>query len=123
MLGKVSEATCRLNVYLHRPDGHTKSINADAWGYGQVSGKKVLVVRDRHSQMKHVLGAIIPKSQITREEMAKFMRCRVVEEGVASSDRQEFNFILEEVDEFTRQKVNLGPIIEPNSLVGNSLRL
>jgi hypothetical protein len=55
--------------------------------------------------------------------MAKFMRCRVVEEGVASTDRQEFNFILEEVDDFTRQKVTLGPIIEPNSLVGNSLRL
>ena len=123
MLGKVSEATCRLNVYLHKPDGHTRSITADAWGFGQTSGRKCLVVRDRHSQVKHVLGAVVPKSAINKEDMPMLMRCRVVEEGVASTDRQEFSFVLEEVDDFTRQQVAQGPIIEPGSVVGHSLRL
>jgi hypothetical protein len=123
MLGKVSEATCRLNIYVHKPDGHTKSYTADAWGFGQISGKKCLVVRDLHSQVKHVLGAIMPRSSMAREDIALMMRARVVEEGVVSTHRQEFTFILDEVDEFTRNKVVQGPLIEPARLVGQEFRL
>jgi hypothetical protein len=123
LLGKVLEATVRLNVYVHRPGGHTKAITADGWGFSQVSGHKCLVVRDARSQVVHVLGNVVRRGQIPAEDLALMMRVRVVEESVTSSGRSEWQFYIEEVDETTRHAVMRGPIIEPGSVVGGGIRL
>jgi len=123
MLGKVLEATVRLNVYVHQPGGHTKSITADGWGFSQITGRKCLVVRDARSQVVHVLGNVVRRGQIPSEDLALMARCRVVEESVTSSGRSEWQFFLEEVDDTTKHAVLRGPIIEPASIVGGGMRL
>ncbi|MBU0507806.1 hypothetical protein KKH27_03070 [bacterium] len=123
MLGKVLEATVRLNVYLRESDGHVRSITADAWGFSQVTGRKVLVVRDLRSQVVHVLGHVVRRSEIPQEDLPLMMRARVVEESVTSSGRSEWEFYLEEVDLTTKHAVLRGPLIEPASIVGGGIRL
>jgi hypothetical protein len=123
MLSKVLEATVRLNVYVHHPGGHTKSITADGWGFSQITGRKCLVVRDARSQVVHVLGHVVRRGQIPSEDLALMARCRVVEESVTSSGRSEWQFYLEEVDDTTKHAVLRGPIIEPASVVGGGIRL
>ena len=122
-LGKVLEATVRLNVYVRQPGGHVKSITADAWGFSQVTGSKILIVRDLRSQVVHVLGRVRRRTQIPQEDLPLMMRARVVEESVTSSGRSEWEFYLEEVDDTTKHAVLRGPIIEPASVVGGGIRL
>jgi hypothetical protein len=123
VLGKVLEASVRLNAYIHYPDSHTKAITADAWGFSQISGKKCLVVRDARSQTVHVLGNVIRRGQIPAEDLKLMMRVKIVEESVTSSGRSEWQFFIEEVDEETKHAVLRGPIIEPGSIVGGGIRL
>ncbi|MFZ5432311.1 MAG: hypothetical protein ACOZB3_00910 [Calditrichota bacterium] len=122
-LGRVLEATVRLNVYLRQPDGHVKSITADGWGFSQITGDKILIVRDLRSQVVHVLGRVRRRTQIPSEDLRLMMRARVVEESITSSGRSEWEFYLEEIDEQTKHAVMRGPIIEPGSVVGGGIRL
>jgi len=123
MLGRVLEAAVRLNVYLRGSDGHVRTITADAWGFSQVTGHKVLVARDQRSQVVHVLGRVIRRSEIPQEDLPLMMRARVVEESVTSSGRSEWEFYLEEVDTATKHAVLRGPLIEPSAIVGGGIRL
>jgi hypothetical protein len=123
MLGKVLEATVRLNVYVTKPGGHTKAISADGWGFSQMTGRQCLVVRDIHSLVTKVLGMVVRKTGLPAEEMALLDRVRVVEESVTSSGRSEWKFYVEEVDEKTAAAVLHSPIIEPGSVVGGGIRL
>ncbi|MDD5088109.1 MAG: hypothetical protein PHI18_04860 [bacterium] len=123
MLGRVLEAAVRLNVYLRGSDGHVRTITADAWGFSQVTGHKVLVARDQRSQVVHVLGRVVRRSEIPQEDLPLTMRARVVEESVTSSGRSEWEFYLEEVDTATKHAVLRGPLIEPSAIVGGGIRL
>jgi len=123
MLGKISERTCRLNFYVHKPSGAVRTYTAEAWGYGQYGKHKCLVIRDTAMQGLRVLGAIISRASVPREDRDLMMRCRVVEEGLGASERHEWKFIIDEVDEATKAKVLGGPLIEPARLVGESLHL
>ena len=122
-LGKVLEATVRLNVYVHSGNGRTRSITSDAWGFSQVTGSKILVVRDARSKVTHVLGKVMRRSQIPNEDLRFTMRARVVEESVTSAGRSEWQFYLEDVDDQTKHEVLRGPLIEPGSIVGGGIRL
>ena len=123
MLGKVSEATCRLNVYMFHSGQSTKSFSSDGWGYGQVTGRKCLVARDAGSRKVHVLGMIRRRETVPHEDLALMTRARVVEEAVTASGRFVYEFLLEDVDDDTKRRVLLGPIVEPNALVGDGIRL
>jgi hypothetical protein len=123
MLGKVLEATVRLNIYVHYPDGHTRAFSAEAWGFSQAHGRKCLVLRDARSQIVHVLGNVKRRSQIPQEDLPLMARVRVVEESVTSSGRYEWEFYLEEIDDQTKRDVLNGPLIEPASIVGHGFRL
>ena len=123
MLGKVLEATVRLNIYVHGMDGHTRAYSADAWGFSQSHGKKCLVLRDARSLAMHVIGNVRRRSQIPHEDLPLMARVRIVEESVTSAGRYEWEFFLEEVDEQTRRDVLNGPLIEPGSIVGQGFRL
>ena len=123
MLGKVLEATVRLNIYVHTPDGHTHAFSCDGWGFSQAHGKKCLVFRDARSQALHVVGNVRRRSQIPHEDLPLMGRVRVVEESVTSSGRYEWEFFLEEVDEQTKHDVLNGPLVEPASFVGHGFRL
>lgn len=121
-LSRVLEATVRLNVYVRR-QGHIKSITADGWGFSQITGHKILIARDARSQVVHVIGKVIRRSEIPAEDIPLMMRCRVVEESVTSSGRSEWEFYIEEIDTATKHAVLRGPIIEPASIVGGGIRL
>ncbi|MBI5060272.1 hypothetical protein HZB60_10895 [candidate division KSB1 bacterium] len=123
MLGKVFETTCRLNIYLTDPGKRTKAVVAEAWGFGQVSGRKCLVARDGNSGGLQVLGEVRTRSSIPREDMGLMARVRIVEEGLAAADRGEWMFFIEPVDEQTRNHILHGPLIEPGPLVGEGLHL
>lgn len=123
MLGKVLEASVRLNVYVRQKEKATKSITADAWGFSQITGHKIILVRDARSQVVHILGRVMRKSQVPQEDLDLMMRVRVVEESITSSGRSEWEFLVAEVDETTKAAVLRGPLIEPGSIVGPSIRL
>jgi hypothetical protein len=123
MLGKILETTSRLTVYVYGPENKYRSIKADAWGFGQVSEKKCMVVREAMSQQLHVLGFIRQRSLIPREDLALMMRTHVVEEGENPVARNEWRFWLDEADEQTRNQVLRGPLIEPAPLIGGELHL
>ena len=123
MLGKISDRTCRLNFYLHRPDLTCRTFSADAWGYGQHNERKCLVIHDTAIQKNRVLGAIIPRSSIPKEDMDLMSKVHIVEEGLIPSEANEWRFILEPLDEATCQKILGGPLIEPARLVGSDLYL
>ena len=123
MLGKFSESTCRLNFYLHRPDASSLAYSADAWGYGQISELKCLVIRETSSQQMRVLGAIIPRDRIPREDLGLMIRVHIVEEGLNPPDRKEWRFMIDEVDEPVMLQILEGPLIEPARLVGDDLHL
>ena len=123
MLGKVLEATVRLNIYVHSADGHTRAFSADAWGFSQAHGKKCLVFRDARSLALHVVGNVRRRSQIPHEDLPLMGRVRVVEESVTSSGRYEWEFFLEEIDDQTKHDVLNGPLVEPGSIVGHGFRL
>jgi hypothetical protein len=122
-LGRVLELGCRMNVYVRQPGGHVKSITADGWGFSQVTGHKVLIVRDGRSQVVHILGRVIRRGQVSTEELALLNRVKVVEESITSSGRSEWEFFVEEIDEEQRRHVLHGPIIEPASIVGGGVSL
>lgn len=122
-LSKVLELSCRLNVYVRQPGGHVKAITADGWGFSQVTGRKCLVVRDNHSKVVHVLGHVVRRGAVTPEELALLNRVKVVEESITSSGRSEWDFFIEEVDDETKGRILHGPIVEPSSIVGGSIRL
>jgi hypothetical protein len=123
MLGKVLEATVRLNIYVHRTDGHTHAYSCDSWGFSQVHGKKCLVLKDVHSGAIVVVGNVRRRSQIPHEDLPLMGRVRIVEESVTSSGRYEWEFFLEEVDDQTKRDVLRGPLVEPGSIVGHGFRL
>jgi hypothetical protein len=123
MLGKVLEAACRLNVYIRRTGGHTHAISADGWGFSQMTGGRILVVRDARSRVIHVVGKVVRRGQVPKEDLDLLLRVRVVEESVTSSGRSEWEFLIQEVDEETQHQVLRSPIIEPGSLIGDGLRL
>jgi hypothetical protein len=122
MLGKVLEASVRLNCYISQ-QGHTKSISIDAWGFSELTGRKCLVVRDSRSQVVHVIGITLRRSQIAAEDLPLMKRARVVEESVTSSGRSEWTFYIEDVDEKTAHAVLRSAIIEPGAVVGGGVRL
>jgi hypothetical protein len=68
MLGRVLEATCRLNVYVRQTGQATKAISADGWGFSQITGHKILIVRDVRSQVVHVLGRVVRRGQVPEED-------------------------------------------------------
>lgn len=123
MLGKVSESSCRLNFYLHRPDAPTRTYSAESWGYGQVTDRKCLVIREARSQKMIVLGSIVKRDRIHKEDVGMMTRLRVVEEGLNPVDRYEYFFLLDEVEEPVRLQILEGPLIEPARLVGDDLHL
>jgi hypothetical protein len=122
MLGKVLEASVRLNCYISQ-SGHTKSLSIDAWGFSELTGRKCLVVRDARSQVVHVIGITLRRSQIAAEDLPLMKRARVVEESVTSSGRSEWSFYIEDVDEKTAHNVLRSSIIEPSAVVGGGVRL
>ena len=123
MLGKVLEATVRLNIYVHKGDGHTHAYSAESWGFSQAHGKKCLVLKDARTGVVHVLGNVRRRSQIPHEDIPLMGRVRIVEESVTSSGRYEWEFFLEEVDDQTKHDVLNGPLIEPSAVVGHGFRL
>ncbi len=122
-LGKVLELGCRLNVYVRQPGGHVKAITSDGWGFSQITGTKILIVRDGRSQVIHVLGHVVRRTQVSAEELALLSRVKIVEESITSSGRSEWEFYVEDIDEEQRRHVLRGPIIEPSSIVGGGIRL
>jgi hypothetical protein len=123
MLGKISDRTCRLNFYVHRPDGTCRTYSADSWGYGTHNGRKCLVINDTSIQKKRVLGAIIPRTSVPREDRDLMLNVHIVEEGLIPSDRHEWRFIMEPLEEVACLKILGGPLIEPARLVGDDLYL
>ncbi len=123
MLGKVHETTCRLNVYLVRPAGGTRSLPIEAWGFGQISGRKCLVVQDAVTRSLLVLGEVRHRSSIPKEDMGLMARARMVEEGLDAADRAEWIFLVDEIDEKIKREILHGPLIEPGALVGEGLHL
>lgn len=123
MLGKFSETTCRLNVYLTRPGGSTRSLSVEAWGFGQISGRKCLVVRDATTRGLQVLGEVRHRSSIPKEDIGLMSKARLVEEGLDAADRTEWTFLVDEIDEKTKRDILHGPLIEPGPLVGEGLHL
>lgn len=123
MLGKISEKTCRLNVYLARPEASIRAYSADAWGYGQASDRKCLIVQESGSKTVHVLGVIVPRAKVPREDLDLMKKVRIVEEGLNPGDRGEWSFLIDDVDDQTRRQVLSGPFVEPGALVGGELNL
>jgi hypothetical protein len=122
-LGRVLELGCRLNVYVRQPGGHVKPITADGWGFSQITGDKILIVRDARSQVVHILGKVVRRNQVSMEEIALLSRVKIVEESITSSGRSEWEFYIEDIDDEQRRHVLRGPIIEPSSIVGGGIRL
>lgn len=123
MLSKVLEATCRLNVYVRQTGQPTKSISADGWGFSEVTGHKIIIVRDGRSRVVHVLGRVMRRTQVPQEDMGLLLRVKVVEESITSSGRSEWEFLVQEIDQDTKNQVMRGPIIEPSAIVGGGIRL
>jgi hypothetical protein len=123
MLGKISESTCRLNFYVQRPDLSTQTYTADSWGFGTLAYKKCLVMKDNGTGKVIVLGRIVRREQVAAEDLDLTIRVRVVEEGLILSERHEWRFMLEIMDEADKQQILRGPLIEPARLVGENLYL
>lgn len=123
MLGKVYETTCRLNVYVTEPAKRTRTLAAEGWGFGQVSGRKCLVARDSVSSGLQVLGEVRQRTTIPKEDVGLMVRVRIVEEGLSPADRGEWTFYVDPVDDQTRHHILHGPLIEPGPLVGEGLHL
>ncbi|MBU0692719.1 hypothetical protein KKC97_12080 [bacterium] len=121
MIGKISDRTCRLNFYVHKPDGTCRTYSADAWGYGQLNEKKCLVIRDTAIQKMRVLGAILPKTHVPKEDRDLVQRVHIVEEGLMPSECHEYRFMIEPIDDIAAIKILNGPLIEPARLVGDDL--
>lgn len=124
MLGKVNESACRLNIYFFRPKQSTRAYSAIGWGFGQLSGRKYIVFRESLHMPSKVLGAVLRRSKIPKEDISLTARVRIVEEGVATTHRSEWIFYVDtDINEDTRQRILNGPLIEPGRLVGDSLHL
>jgi hypothetical protein len=70
-----------------------------------------------------VLGRIVRREQVAAEDLDLTIRVRVVEEGLILSERHEWRFMLEIMDEADKQQILRGPLIEPARLVGENLYL
>ena len=123
MLGRISDKTCRLNVYLARPEASIRAFAADGWGYGQASDRKCLIVKESGSGTIHVLGVIVPRAKVPREDLDLMKRVRIVEEGLKPEDRAEWSFIIDDIDDQTKRQILAGPFVEPQALVGTDLQL
>lgn len=121
MLGKISENTCRLNVYLSRPEASIRSFSADGWGYGQVSDRKCLIIQESNSKSIHVLGIIVPRHRVPKEDLDLMKRVRIVEQGLKAEDHREWSFLIDDVDDTMRRKILSGPHVEPGALIGGDL--
>ncbi|MCL4305301.1 hypothetical protein KJZ99_05260 [bacterium] len=121
MLGTISEGTCRLNIYLTRPEASIRAFAAVGWGYGQVSDRKCLIVQEAGSKQFHVLGVIVPRYRVPKEDLDLVKRVRIVEQGLKPEDHREWNFFLDDVDESTRRAILNGPHVEPGALVSGDL--
>lgn len=118
MLGKISESTCRLNVYLQRPEASIRSFSADGWGYGQVSDRKCLIIQESASKTVHVLGVIVPRYRVPKEDLDLMKRVRIVEQGLKPEDHREWSFLIDDIDDGIRRQILNGPYVEPGALIG-----
>ncbi|MCB1059887.1 MAG: hypothetical protein KDB65_06640 [Calditrichaeota bacterium] len=121
MLGKISENTCRLNIYLTRPEASIRSFSADGWGYGQVSDRKCLIIQESGSKTMHVLGILLPRHKVPKEDLDLVKRVRIVEQGLKPEDHREWNFYLDDIEDSMRRQILNGPHVEPGALVGGDL--
>ncbi len=121
MLGRISENTCRLNIYLSRPEASIRAYAADGWGYGQVSDRKCLIIQESASKTVYVLGVILPRYRVPKEDLDLIKRVRIVEQGLKPEDHREWSFYLDDIDDHTRRMVLSVPYVEPGALVAGDL--